>query len=438
MYDNEIIDEFIKNENDTIKQKPSRITEDVLKWFLDEYFNKKTFYGIGRDRIFSYIKKNKTKYDLSQRQINRILQRLEINQLFAPKKKTKDIQATITKKPMSRLEMDLLDLSVKESNGYKYIMTATDTFSKYGFGIPMKSKDEKASLNAFRLLIKDIKKKTNLQPSTILTDNGSEFIAEKMVNEYDKLDIKHLTTKAGQASHANQVERFNLYLRTAITKYDTQFDNREWDKYLPIILGIYNKTDSRITKKTPQEIVKGLDNEQVKDNIEKAVLPKNDKLSPYEVGDDVRLKLYTEGFTKPSDGTTYSRQIYEIVKVYKANKDSVLQPSYQIKNSNGIIIKERFYHNDLLVLKGKSLKDVEQPEKFIVQNIIDAKVEKNTVDRYERYVKIKWEGYKLSEATWEPYSVIKADVPKKLSKWEKESNVKWEKNNVSFEKSSNN
>ena len=67
MYDNEIIDESIKNENDTVKQKPSRITEDVLKWFLDEYFNKKTFYGIGRDRIFSYIKKNKTKYDLSQR-----------------------------------------------------------------------------------------------------------------------------------------------------------------------------------------------------------------------------------------------------------------------------------------------------------------------------------------------------------------------------------
>ncbi len=432
MYDKEIIDEFLKTEEETIKRQPSRITKDQLEWFLDEYFNKKTFFGIGRDRIFSYIKKNKTKYDLTQRQVNRILQRLEINQIFADKKKTTDIQKTITKKPMARLEMDLLDLSTKETNGYNYIMTAIDTFSKYGFGIPMKNKEEKSSLNAFKQLMKDIKRKTGLKPSSILTDNGSEFIAESLVKEYDKLGIKHITTKAGQASHANQIERFNLYIRKSIAKYDTQFDDREWNKYLPKLLDIYNKTDSRITKKTPKEIIEGNDNNEVEDNIKKAVLPKNDKLTPYNVGDRVRLKLYTEGFAKPSDGNTYSRQIYKIVKVYKANKDSVLQPGYEIENDKGNIIKERFYHNDLLVLKGKSLKDVESPEKYIVQDIIDAKVEKNSIDKYERYVKIKWKGYPKSEATFEPYSVIKADVPKLLKKWEKDKGVKWQKKDVIY------
>jgi hypothetical protein len=80
---------------------------------------------------------------------------------------------------------------------------------------------------------------------------------------------------------AKSVERFNLYIRRAITKYKNQFDDQNWDKYIALLMNNYNKTISRVTKKPPIEIIgqsndpDAPDNIQIHENIKKAILPKN-------------------------------------------------------------------------------------------------------------------------------------------------------------------
>jgi hypothetical protein len=415
--------DFIEEEKAQFRTGAS-ITLNQLGFFLQNYFVNKKLFGLGRDRIFRFVSKEFPEMKLTRRQVNRILQRFEIVQLTAPKKKTTDVKKIITKKPMNIVEMDLVDFSNLAWKKDKWMMTAVDTHSKFLFAVPLKSKEEAEVTRAFKALLAQIKKQTKMQPKNVLTDNGTEFINKSIKKVYESKGINHLLTKPGEASHAVNIERMNLYVRNKVTQWREQFDDMNWVKYLPTILKNYNKTPSRVTKMSPEQVLADSSNdganEKVVDNIKKSILPKNNKkeIVPYKVGDMVRIKTLGEQFDKPSNNTSYTKAVYKIKKVYNANAKTVLQPGYTLENDNGRQIDERYYHHDLLVVK-PSLVEAETPEKFQVQKIIADKKEKSTLGQYVKYLFIKWQGYPASDNSWEPEAVIASDLPKRVAQYYK-------------------
>lgn len=413
--------------------KQAQITSSQLLEFLKMYFESKTIFGLGRDRIFKYLEKEHPELKLSRRQVNRILQTFELTQTIQnPKKPTTDIKKQLQKRPMTLIEMDLLDNSNQETpSGNLWLLNAIDTFSKYGWSIPLKSKSEKDVVSAFNKMLKQMKDVSGVYPSTILTDNGSEFLNKGMKNVYDKHDIRHILTKAGNASHAKSAERFNLYVRRAITKYKNQFDDHNWDKYISLLLDNYNKTISRVTRKPPKDIIKQSDNpeneenKEIYENIKKAILPKNNKneLEPYKVGQEVRVKVELDSeFEKPSNNLNYTREIYKIIKVKKPRGESSLQPIYKLENKEGEKIEDDFYHADLSPVKSEVSYEMEVPELFIVQKILGEKDMTDATGRKRKHYLVKWKGQR--EATYEPASIMKADVPQIVKRYEDSKNKK--------------
>ena len=138
----------------------ARITPEQLSKFMQMYFKSKIIFGLGRDRIFQYLVKQYPDIGLSRRQVNRILQTFEITQTIQmQKKRTTDIRKQLQRKPMSLIELDLLDNSNQATkSGSNWLLNAIDTFSKYGWSIPLKSKSEKDVTIAFKKMLKEMKK----------------------------------------------------------------------------------------------------------------------------------------------------------------------------------------------------------------------------------------------------------------------------------------
>lgn len=72
------------------------------------------------------------------------------------------------------LQCDLIDLSKlsKYNKGVKYLLTAVDVFSKYGYAIPLKNKNAASLLSAFKTLFKKL---GGVKVKHVNTDKGKEF-----------------------------------------------------------------------------------------------------------------------------------------------------------------------------------------------------------------------------------------------------------------------
>ena len=69
--------------------------------------------------------------------------------------------------------VDLADMQSlsRKNKGIKYLLCATDSYSKYAFVIPLKDKKGISIVNAFNKIIKQYNKK----PNKIWVDQGGEF-----------------------------------------------------------------------------------------------------------------------------------------------------------------------------------------------------------------------------------------------------------------------
>lgn len=417
------IKKFLENEKENFKK--SYITKEQLDLLLKLYFDDKVIFGLGRDRIFKYLDVNYPDIKISRRQVNRFLQSLLIVQLFNPKKEPKEVGQTIKDGPFNRFEMDLLDISNMASEGYKYMFNMIDVFSKFVISKPLKTKDEKAVLEAFKSMMGILYKDYKDYPDEILSDNGAEFKNSSM-NEYcRKNKIKQIFTIAENASHAKLVERWNGYIRRQIARYDKQFDNPQWTQYYQKLIYNYNNTISRITQKTPFDIIGGkTNNKVVKSNIEKAILPKNtnQSITKLKVDDVVRLQQMTGEYEKPTNNITWSNELYKVYKVKEAEGNG--QTTYIIrKYPDGEIIRQYYYYDDLKKVNPDTIKNIKSPIKYIVLKIEKyKKVKKNGI--ISELLFIKWKGYSKKDNTWEPLEVMKVEVPKMVEQFMLKNKIK--------------
>ena len=132
--------------------------------------------------------------------------------------------------------MDILS-NLPPSGGYDHIITAIDVFSKYLFAYPV----TRITATTVSRVIMDILCKHTYLPTTIITDLGTQFNAQRTheVAAVLGIELKHATMKHAQT--IGLLERTHASVKTHLKAATGEF-RITWHKYLPLAVLNHNTT----------------------------------------------------------------------------------------------------------------------------------------------------------------------------------------------------
>lgn len=212
--------------------------------------------------------------------------------------------------PKHQYAVDIADMQkiADKNDRYKYLLLCIDTFTKYGHGVPMRSKDA----NEVTMAMKEIFKKMGTCKELFSDDEGA--MSSKPFKQLLKENsIKHLITLS-HASHAEKfIQRIKNMIMTRINGMDEQVS---WIKLLPIALTKYNeKTVHDTIGMTPAQATLKRNEIEVLFNI--ASKSKHARrYPPLHIGSFVRkFKKGDNVGSKKGWVSKWSDQVFEIEKI---------------------------------------------------------------------------------------------------------------------------
>ena len=162
------------------------------------------------------------KSGMKQKEVKEFLDTVDTYTLHKPIRKKFQTRRVYVKGIDDQFQADLVEMREfsDENNGYNYLLTVIDCFSKYAWAKPIKNKTADEILKAFDEIFKE------RVPSKLQTDKGKEFINNKFQKFLKKHNVILFSTNS--EFKASIVERFNRTLKTKMWKYFTQVGNKKW------------------------------------------------------------------------------------------------------------------------------------------------------------------------------------------------------------------
>jgi Chromo (CHRromatin Organisation MOdifier) domain len=292
-------------------------------------------------------------------------------------------------------QADLLYLP--EDGGFKYALVVVDNATHAMDAQPLRKKDAQAVLQGF---LKIFKRKYLPPPKFSLeVDDGAEF--KGTVKQFFK--SQGIILRSGKPYRHRQqavVEWVNyllgklIFMLKTVDEVHTGVPTYDWVADLPQIVAAINK------------------NMQIKTS-EKPLRDTHEQILP--VGTSVRV-LLDAPINIPDERKLYGKfragDIRWSVKPVKIT-DVFLRPDqpvfYAVEGND----KNVYTRDQLQVYNEKEEKP--RPRKFIVEGIIGKKVENGKL-----FYQIKWKGYDLERATWEPAAKLKRDIPILIQRYEED------------------
>ena len=113
-------------------------------------------------------------------------------------------------------QIDLADMQAlaRQNDGYRYILTVIDVFSKYAWVAPVRSKDASTVTNAFQQIL-DLA--APRKPHRVQSDKGKEFFNKDFAALTKRHSIDHFASNSDQKTAV--VERFNRTIKTRLWTY---------------------------------------------------------------------------------------------------------------------------------------------------------------------------------------------------------------------------
>lgn len=247
-------------------------------------------------------------------------------------------------------QIDLCDMRALKNNndGYGWILTIIDVFSKQAWAIKLKNKKAVTVLDALKSLM------DNRKPKRVHCDEGNEFLNSECKKYMEKNGINLYVTRSDLK--ASIIERFNRTLKTKMWKYFTHNNTFKYIDILDDIILGYNKSYHRSIKMAPINVNKS-NSEQVSINLYGFDIKKDNEPDKKEIrfkaGDYVRIAKYKGVFDK---GYTrnWTNEIFIVKKVFMNN-----QITYEIEDLNGEIIEGKFYEKELQLFYINDYKNIE-------------------------------------------------------------------------------
>ena len=143
--------------------------------------------------------------------------------------------------------LDLKDYGSENNRGYRYVLVIIENFSKIGFTVPLKSKNDQTIKDSFENVLISSKRKPNLFES----DRGKEFYNNIFQDFLNKNNIKLYSRNSSFGSVF--AERFNRTIRDLLKKIVLEQGAAKWIDVLHTITKQYNNRIHSSTKLTPIE-----------------------------------------------------------------------------------------------------------------------------------------------------------------------------------------
>ena len=268
-------------------------------------------------------------------------------------------------------QADLVEMIpyAKENGGFKYLLTIIDTFSKFTWVEPLKKKESKIIVDAFKKVFSQNKR----MPKNLQTDMGTEFFNKDFNKLMKQKNINHYSSFS--PLKASIIERFNRTLKEHMWKMFSLQGTYKWVNILENLVKDYNHKKHRTINLAPVKVTKKNENQILKDIY--SPTPRIIKQTKFHVDDFVRVSKFKTVFEK---GYTpnWTTEIFKVVKVN--NKFPV---TYLLKDYQGNIIAGRFYEQEL--------QKTNYPDTYLVEKIMKKKNNKAYV---------KWLGFSSSHNTW--------------------------------------
>lgn len=265
-------------------------------------------------------------------------------------------------------QADLVEMQpyAKFNHGYRYLLVVIDTFSKFAWVVPCKTKNALDVSIAFQSII------SKRRPKNLQTDNGTEYYNKNFKKLTDKYKINHYSTYS--VMKASIVERLNRTLKGKMWKLFSLYGSYKWESILPKIVNEYNNTKHSTIKMAPINVNKS--NEKmllntVYNNIKIAGPAKLKK------GDLVRISKY-KGLFEKGYTPNWSTELFKIIKVQITNPVTYLLEDLQNNPITG-----GFYEYEL---QKTNISDV-----YLVEKILKRKGS-------QAYV--KWLGISSDQNSW--------------------------------------
>ena len=140
------------------------------------------------------------------------------------------------------------------SNGYKFIFTAIDPFTKFAVAKPIRSKDAKT---VAKVLVEHIFLVWG-RPFDILSDLGPEFENQLSQELFNLLGIRKLRSSGYRPQTSGAIESWHRVLNSLLAKVISE-NQRDWSHYVSYVVFCYNSSCHSVTKFSPYFLMTGRD-----------------------------------------------------------------------------------------------------------------------------------------------------------------------------------
>lgn len=264
-------------------------------------------------------------------------------------------------------QIDLIDLQKysRDNGGYKYILVCIDTFSKYLWMRPLKSKNKTDVCHAMAEILRGARRPTNLQ-----SDSGKEFYNRDFQILMKRYNINHYSTFT--IMKASIAERVIKTLKHWLWQLFTLHGSYNWTRQIESLAKRYNTKIHSTIGMAPSKVNKtnSIDLLHRVYNHIKVKSP-----AKYKVGDYVRISKYKSTFAKGYTAN-WTAEIFQIAKV-----KTTYPTTYLLQDAKKEPISGCFYEQEL--------QKVKNPDIYLVEKVLKRKRNK---------VYVKWLG--LNEKTW--------------------------------------
>jgi transposase InsO family protein len=159
--------------------------------------------------------------------------------------------------PFHTISIDIVGPMVTSTEGFVYMLTVVDVFSKYLFVCPLR---KATSVHIIKFLREAVFLKYNI-PHTIILDNGPQFTSKLFQDFCNSFGVSQLYYNTFYTPQNNPVERYHLTLVTALGIL-VENNHRSWAQKLPAIVHNLNTSISLVTNYTPHYLVHGFEHIQ--------------------------------------------------------------------------------------------------------------------------------------------------------------------------------
>ena len=290
-------------------------------------------------------------------------------------------------------QADLIDMQKLEkyNNGYKWILTVIDIFSRYVWAFPLKSKTGEGVADAFKKIFKGEDTTVKASPEKIQFDEGREFYNKHLKTLLEENDIEYFSSKSDKK--ASVVERFNKTLKTRMWKYFEEEETYKWVDVLDDLVNAYNNSFHSSIQMKPSEAREEENSESVWFNLYGAFVMSEFGDPKFKVGDSVRIVKFKYTFTRGYEAN-FTEELFKIKQIVYT-KPIV----YKLEDLQGEEIEGYFYEEELSY--------VPNPES--IEYKIEKVLKRKTV-KGKKYVYVKWKGYDEKFNEWIPQSnLVKLD-----------------------------